>query len=151
MTDSEKVRALYHQLIRYWNERDAIAWAALLAEDATIIGFDGSQMKGCKEAEQELTKIFANHPTASYVTIEKELRFLSEEIALFKAEVGMVPPGQNDIKPEVNAIQIMIAKREAGQWRIASFQNTPAAFHGRPELSQQLTAELREALHKSGK
>ncbi len=26
-------------------------------------------------------------------------------------------------------------------------QNTPAAYHGRPELSERLTAELREALN----
>ena len=151
MTNPEKVRSLYHQLIQYWNERNAAAWAELLADDATVIGFDGSQMKGRIEAEQELTKIFSNHPTAAYITIEKELRFLSNDVALLRAEVGMVPPGQNDIKPEVNAIQVMIAVLKVGQWRIASFQNTPAAFHGRPELSRQLTAELREALQKSNK
>jgi len=27
---------------------------------------------------------------------------------------------------------------------IALFQNTPAQFHGRPELAQQLTEELRQ-------
>ena len=151
MTDLEKVRALYHQLIQHWNERNAAAWAELFADDATVIGFDGSQMKGRIEAEQELTKIFSNHPTAAYITIEKELRFLTNDVALLRAEVGMVPPGQNDIKPEVNAIQVMIAGLKARQWRIASFQNTPAAFHGRPELSRQLTAELREALQKSNK
>jgi len=29
------------------------------------------------------------------------------------------------------------------------FQNTPAAFHGRAELSEQLTEELRRALRAS--
>lgn len=28
----------------------------------------------------------------------------------------------------------------------ALFQNTPAQFHGRPELAESLTAELRELL-----
>lgn len=28
----------------------------------------------------------------------------------------------------------------------ALFQNTPAQFHGRPELAQQLTAELQQLL-----
>ena len=65
--DSENVRSLYQQLIRYWNQRNATAWAELFTDDATIIGFDGSEMKGRKEAEQELTRIFSNHPTASHV------------------------------------------------------------------------------------
>jgi hypothetical protein len=33
--------------------------------------------------------------------------------------------------------------RVDGQWRVALYQNTPAAFHGRPDLSEALTAELR--------
>jgi hypothetical protein len=32
-----------------------------------------------------------------------------------------------------------------GVYRIEMFQNTPAAFHGRPEASERLSAELREA------
>jgi SnoaL-like domain len=36
-----------------------------------------------------------------------------------------------------------LAVKGAGSWRIAAFQNT-AAFHGRPELSAQLTEELRQ-------
>ena len=31
-------------------------------------------------------------------------------------------------------------------WRIALYQNTPAQFHGRPELSRALTEELRQLL-----
>ena len=33
-----------------------------------------------------------------------------------------------------------------GAWQVELFQNTPAAFHGRPELSEQMTEELRQAL-----
>jgi hypothetical protein len=58
----------------------------------------------------------------------------------------MVPPGQSDINPAVNAIQTLIAAKHNNQWRIAVFQNTPATFHGRPELSENLTEELRQLL-----
>jgi hypothetical protein len=61
----------------------------------------------------------------------------------------MVPPGQHDISPAVNAVQTLVATRDHGAWRIALFRNTPAAFHGRPELSEQLTEELREDLRQS--
>jgi hypothetical protein len=61
----------------------------------------------------------------------------------------LVPRGQSDINPATNAIQTLTAVKQQGKWRIAVFQNTPAAFHGRPDLSQQLTEELRNALHAS--
>jgi hypothetical protein len=39
-----------------------------------------------------------------------------------------------------------VAAKRAGHWRIALFQNTPAQFHGRPELAKALTEELRQLL-----
>jgi uncharacterized protein (TIGR02246 family) len=32
---------------------------------------------------------------------------------------------------------------EDGHWQIFQFQNTPAQFHGRPEMAEALTDELR--------
>lgn len=61
----------------------------------------------------------------------------------------MVPPGGSDINPAVNAIQSLVAVRREDLWRIALFQTTPAAFHGRPELSEQLTSELRRELRQA--
>jgi uncharacterized protein (TIGR02246 family) len=147
-SDQAAVRSLFHQFINHWNQRDAKSYAALLSPNANLIGFDGSQMNGAAEVQTELERIFSHHPTASYVTIERELRFLSPDIALLRTVAGMVPPGGNDIKSDVNAVQTMVAARIEGDWRIVLFQNTPAAFHGRPELAEQLTEELRGQLKK---
>jgi hypothetical protein len=56
----------------------------------------------------------------------------------------MIPPGQSDINPEVNAVQTLVSVKQQNKWSIALFQNTPAAFHSRPELSERLTEELRQ-------
>ena len=61
----------------------------------------------------------------------------------------MVPPGQSDLNPAVNTVQTVVAAKRDGRWRIVLFQNTPAQFHGRPELAQQLTEELRQVLRAS--
>ncbi len=58
----------------------------------------------------------------------------------------MIPHGQSDIEPALNTIQTLVAVRHDGAWRIALFQNTPAQLHGRPELVQQMTEELRQLL-----
>jgi hypothetical protein len=37
----------------------------------------------------------------------------------------------------------MVAVQKGGNWKVALFQNTPAAFHERPDLAKKLTEELR--------
>ncbi len=148
-TEESQVRLLYQELLRAWNEKNARKMADLIAENGNLVGFDGSQIDGRQQVESVLGKIFADHPTAAYVSIIRELRLLSPDVALLRAVAGMVPPGQSDINPAVNAVQSLIATKEQGRWRIALFHNTPAAFHGRPELSEQLTEELRQALRAS--
>ena len=140
------VSALYQQLLDSWNRRDAAGFAALYAEDSDVVGFDGSQMHGRTEIESTLSQIFADHMTATYVSKIRGVRFLAPEVAVLRAVVGMIPPGKQDINPDTNAIQTLVATKQAGQWRIALFQNTPAQFHGRPELVEALTEELRQLL-----
>ena len=137
------VEQLYRDLIDAWNRRDAAGMAQLMSDAALVIGFDGSEMHGRDEVAATLDRIFADHPTASYVTIVRDVRELSPDVAVLHAHVGMVPPGQSDVKPEVNAAQTLLAARGASGWRIELFQNTPAAYHGRPDAVQKLTAELR--------
>lgn len=79
------VRMLYHQLLDFWNQRNAEAMAELMAEDANVVGFDGSQFNGKAEIARMLRQIFIQHKTASYVCIVREIRFLSENIALLRA------------------------------------------------------------------
>ena len=143
---TDDVRALYQQLLDSWNKRHAGEMAALFAEDGNLIGFDGSQVNGRAEIEAHLSPIFAVHPTSAYIGKVREMRLLAPEVALLRAVAGMVPPGGADINPAVNAIQTLVTVKREGKWRIALFQNTPAQFHGRPELAQQLTEELRQLL-----
>ena len=144
--DEVEVRALYRQLLDSWNKRSADAFAALFDEDGESIGFDGSQMSGRAELASTLQHIFADHSTAAYVSKVRDVRFLSPEVAVLRAVTGMVPPGQSDLNPAVNTIQTLVAAKRDGVWRIVLFQNTPAQFHGRPELVWQLTEELRQLL-----
>jgi uncharacterized protein (TIGR02246 family) len=144
--DTADIGTLYQQLLETWNRRDAAAYAALFAENASVVGFDGSQMNGRAEIATEIGRIFADHPTSRYVGKIREVRLLAPDVALLRAVAGMVPPGQSDLKPDVNTIQSLVAARHDDRWLIALFQNTPAQFHGRPELAQQLTEELRQLL-----
>ena len=148
--DESDVRALYQALLSAWNERDAGGYADCFAPDGHTVGFDGSQLDGRAEIEQRLSRIFMDHPTASYVSKIRGIQFLTPDVALLRAVVGMVRGARSDLIPDVNAVQSMVAVRKPDHWRILLFQNTPAAFHGSPEMSEHLTEELRQVLRREG-
>jgi uncharacterized protein (TIGR02246 family) len=149
-TADHETRELYRQLLEAWDKRNARDFALLFAPDGSIVGFDGTPVFGQAEIGAHLTQILTHHQTARYVSIVREVRSLSDGGTILSAVAGMVPPDKTDINPEVNAVQTMVAMKTAGAWKIALFQNTPAAFHGRPEEVKKLTDELRAALHKQG-
>ena len=123
--------------------------AALFTPDGNVVGFDGSQLEGRAAVESEMTRIFADHPTARYVGIVRQVQFLSPTVAALRAVAGMVPPGQTDLNPGLNAIQTLIATKHEESWQVVLYQNTPAAFHGRPEAVKALTDELRQQMKRS--
>lgn len=145
----QKIRDLYHNLLNAWNNSDAKAMAELCSINANLIGFDGSQHNGRTNIELDMQKIFVSHKVPSFIYKIREVRFLSDYTAVLRAVVSMVPQGGTDIIPEVNAIQTLVTAKYNDKWMVELFQNTPAAYHGRPELMKQLTDELREVLHTS--
>jgi uncharacterized protein (TIGR02246 family) len=141
-------RELYRQILEAWNKRNAREYALLFAPDGNIVGFDGTQMFGQSEIGAHLSEIFSHHQTASYVSIVREVRSVQVGVTILSAAAGMVPPGKDDIDPEVNAVQTLVAAQSGGVWKIALFQNTPARLDGRPDEAKKLTEELRAALRE---
>ncbi|RLL48430.1 SgcJ/EcaC family oxidoreductase [Oceanobacillus piezotolerans] len=148
MKDSfqNEIQNLYQTLIDAWNRRDAQGMSELFAEHGVQIGFDGSKLIGQEDILSHLKPIFADHPTAPFVTKVKDIRPLGSDAAILHAIAGMVPPGKSDIEPSVNAHQTLVAVKKNYGWSIELFQNTPAQFHGRPELVEEMTEELRQLL-----
>jgi uncharacterized protein (TIGR02246 family) len=148
MTDDHEValQALYRAVLAAWNADDADAFAASFADDGQVVGFDGSEITGRASIAEQMAAIFADHATGSYVGIVRSVRPLGPDAALLRAVSGVVPAGESDLKPELNAIQSLVAERHDGRWKIILYHNTPAQFHGRPELAEALTDELRGQL-----
>jgi uncharacterized protein (TIGR02246 family) len=148
--DAERAtRELYQRLIEAWNKRNARDYALLFASNGSIVGFDGSQVNGQLEIGAHISEIVSHHQTAAYVTIVREIRSLASDVMLLRANAGMVPPGKDDLDPDLNAVQAMVAARKNNKWEIALFQNTPAALDQRPDLGKQLTEELCAVLREN--
>ena len=143
----DDVEGLYRQLIDAWNANDGAAMATCFADDGEMIGFDGSHVSGRTNIETEMSAIFKDHQTATYVAKVHGVRKVGgSDVVLLHAHAGMVPPGGSEIKPDVNTHHIVVAENVVGEWRIVLFQNTPAQFHGWPELVQTWTEELQDLL-----
>jgi uncharacterized protein (TIGR02246 family) len=142
----DEVTDLYHRVLRGWNDRSGAAFAAPFTDDGEVIGFDGSQHSGRAAIATELQRIFDDHPTPPYVAKVRGVRPVGADAAVLRAVVGMVPPGKTELDPALNAVQTLVAQRRGSAWEVVLLQTTPAQFHGRPELVERLTAELRELL-----
>src|SRR5205823_1081706 len=121
-----EIREIYHRILDGWNGRDASAFAAPFADDGEVIGFDGSRVVGQGKIEAEIASIFADHATGRYVGIARSVRQLSPGVAILHAVSGVVPAGADAINPDLNAIQSLVAQRQANEWRVILYQNTPA-------------------------
>jgi uncharacterized protein (TIGR02246 family) len=143
------VRELYRKLLEAWDKRNARDYAMLFAPDAILVGFDGTQVFGQADIGAHISEVFSHHQTARYVSIVRGVRAVTGDVVALSAVAGMVPPNKTDINPDVNAVQTMVAARRGSAWQVALFQNTPAAFHGRPNDAKALCEELRGVLKKS--
>jgi uncharacterized protein (TIGR02246 family) len=146
-----QTRELYARLMETWDKRNARDFALQFTSDASLVGFDGSQVNGQLDIGAHLTEVFTRHQTPRYVSIVRDVRLLSSDVTILRANTGLIPPGKDDIDPALNAVQSMIAVQKGGSWKIALFQNTPAAYHTRPDLAKQLTEELRAKLKEKPK
>jgi uncharacterized protein (TIGR02246 family) len=149
ITPDQGARELYLRLLQAWNSRDASVMANCFTDDAIMIGFDGSLAEGRAAVESHLRPIFADHPTAAFVSIVRLVR-MAGDVALLRADAAMVPPGQSRVSEESAARQVLAARRFNGIWLAELFQNTPAALHWHPSERSSIVSDLQAAHEKGG-
>ena len=137
--------SIYSQLLDAWNSQDAAGMAALFAEGGAQVGFDGSEAQGPRTIREQLAPIFRDHPTKRFVHVVREVRRLTDDVAMLRAIAGMVPRDSLELDESKNVIQTLVLRKDGGDWRIVLFQNTPARFDGRPEAVAAMSDELRAA------
>ena len=145
--DELEVRSLYQHLITSWNERDSIGFASGFANDGELVESDGVHVTGPNEIEAHLRRIFSERLTGRSVGKVRRVELLSPSVTLLTGISGTIPVGRLTFETELNVIQTLVAvNRDHRGWRIILFQNTPAPYHGRPDLAQEMTEELQDVL-----
>lgn len=140
------IEAIYENLINSWNETNARTFSELFSESGSMVGFDGTTASGKQDIYNHLSSIFADHTPGKFISIVRDIKVLCPSVGLLKAVAGMVLPGEKQINPKTNTIQSLVVVSEMGHFRVVLFQNTPAAFHGRPQVVEHLTEELQKEL-----
>jgi uncharacterized protein (TIGR02246 family) len=143
--ENQAIVSIYEKLLAAWNSQDAAAMATLFAADGVQVGFDGSEAQGARTIHEHLAPIFRDHPTKRFVHVVREVHLLVDGVALLRAVAGMVPRDSLELDESKNVIQSLVLRKEAGGWRIALFQNTPAKLDGRPEAVAAMSKELKAA------
>ena len=150
--DSEEeeavIRYLYFKMIDGWNKGNGETFASPFTQDADLVGFDGTHLKGCQEIASFHQQLFDTFVKGSRLVGKiRSVRFLNSNVAIMYAVGGTIMAGQSDIEPERNSIHTLVVMKESyDKWRITAFQNTRAQYIGRPEMSHELTEDLRKEL-----
>jgi uncharacterized protein (TIGR02246 family) len=122
--DEKAVRSLFEQLITGWNKGSGDAFAAPFGKDAVFVAFDGTRYESRDEIATTHQKLFDTTLKGSRISGDvKSVRFIGEDVAVLRGEAQGVFPGGTEIAPSRNSMQVIVAVREAGRWRIKEFQN----------------------------
>lgn len=143
--DEGAIRALYFQMMDGWNKGSGEAFAAPFEVDGEQVAFDGTHFEGRQQIASAHQQLFDNFIKGSRLVGKvRNVRLLTPDVAVMHTIGGTIMPGQTDIEPERNSVQVFIVKKgDDGKWRIAIFTNTRAQYFIRPDESQRLTEELR--------
>src|SRR5215212_9153305 len=96
-TDESAVRALLRDLYTGWANNDADAFAALYAEDATVV-MPGRYSKGKDGVRAYMAAGFAGPLKGSRAIDEPQsIRFLGDDVAVVVSEGGILMAGETEV------------------------------------------------------
>jgi uncharacterized protein (TIGR02246 family) len=123
--DEKALQSLFQELQAAWDRGDGQAFASYFTDDADYIIVNGTYLQGRQAIADEHQHIFAVlYRDSRLEGFVKNIRFLSDDIAVVHLHGRPRIPGQAIPAPEQHSIQTLIGIRRPDGWRISSFQNT---------------------------
>jgi uncharacterized protein (TIGR02246 family) len=124
-SDESAVQRLLDDLAAAWAAGDAQAYAALFTDDASYITWFGANLAGPAAIEAGHRPLFAGPMRDSHLEWRgaPDIRFIRPDVAIIVGEGAVAAPA--GLQPASTIT--LVAVRENGAWRFASFQNTRQA------------------------
>ena len=84
------------------------------AEDADLVGFDGTYLKGRQEIISFHQQLFDTYVKGSRLVGKiRHVRFVTSDVAIIHTIGGTIMAGQTDIEPERNSVQTLVATKNS--------------------------------------
>jgi uncharacterized protein (TIGR02246 family) len=119
---NSEIQDVVNELAAAWNQGDAVAFAKRFQQDGTFTNVNGSAFVGHAAFEERHRAIFAGPLKGSATTMTvRRAQLVRPDVALVDVDcatkVGSTDP--------IGSKLLLVLTRDAGQWSIAAFHNTP--------------------------
>jgi uncharacterized protein (TIGR02246 family) len=122
--DKVAIRENIRKMEQGWNTKNGTLFAEPFAEDADGVPIGGKIFKGHDIIEKVHGDLFKTVFKDSTITLQiKQLRFLRPDVALVQVHNNN-KWRREDTQGEHNSTITLVMTKEAGEWKVASFQNT---------------------------
>jgi uncharacterized protein (TIGR02246 family) len=107
-----------------WNAKNGTLFTEPYAEDADAVAVGGFVRKGHADIEKVHWEMFRGAFKTSTIALKvKQLRLLRPDVALVQIDnTNKLQRGETT--HEFSSVITLVMTKEAGRWKIASFQNT---------------------------
>ena len=124
--DEAAIRENVRKMEEGWNTKNGTLFAEPYAEDADGVAIGGFVVKGHDVIEKVHWEMFRGAFKNSTIALKvKQLRFLRSDVALVQID-NTNKLQQGETTHEYGSVITLVMTKEAGRWKIASFQNTIA-------------------------
>jgi uncharacterized protein (TIGR02246 family) len=122
--DEDAIRALHRKMVEAWNSGDSSAFAESFAEDADLLVWDGTHLKGRKEISSLAHQIFGTELRGARMEGEvKFLHFLGANLAVIYATKNITLSGKKEVVQSRNSLELIIVTKEGSEWRCRELLN----------------------------
>ncbi len=128
MDGNNGVLDLVERLADAWDRGDGEAYGSLFSEDAQYVTAPGERLHGAKAIAESHRRIFSTffRETRLGRGYPREVRPLTPDVVLVEASGSVLFPGEKEEDVPPNGLMTLVVRRDGENWRIVSFQNTPA-------------------------
>lgn len=124
--DEAAIQDVPERIVAAWAVNDADAFAAMFAEDGSLILPGDVYLRGREEVRSFMAKAFAGPYRGTRVSGKPlALKPLGPDTALLITQGGILAPGETEVSAEraIRASWVLI--RRGQEWLITAYQNTP--------------------------
>lgn len=123
--DEAAVCAFPQRMIEAWNRGSSAGFAAAFTGDADFVAFEGTHLQGRERIAAFHQQLFDTAVKGTRLVDGRVVfvRFPAPGLAVMHATVGVVMPGEEVASPSRDSMQLFVAVKRDGEWRLRALLN----------------------------